>query len=225
MRARSVRVVLMAVVVLMALVIAVVPSFAQSGATGMNNWQTLAPGQQVEYRLQFKGSGSGPVTVMVGSNPTNAVGFKVYTDQAWASSGDPVGQGTVQKTTGGNPAATPSALYGDALVWQTNDPSGQLFHIQITNLTQANAQYWIDATGAGNGGLSMYNSAALSSASGASGTSTTTTNQTGTGTTTAQGPRTLPVTGGETSNLVVYMTAGLGLLAAGWLVSRKAVQR
>ena len=167
MRARSLRVVLMAVVVLLALVIAVVPTFAQSGTgssnmTGMGNWQNLGAGQSVEYRLQYKGSASGPVTVMVGGNPASAINFKVYTDQAWAAGDDPVGQGTVQNVSNATPEATAVPLNGGALVWQTDSKAGQLFHIQINNTSQAAAQYWIDATGAGNGGLSIYPAAAAS---------------------------------------------------------------
>ena len=59
MRAKSLRLVLMAVLVMIALVVAAVPSFAQSAGTGMNNWLTLQPGQSVEYRLNYLGSDSG----------------------------------------------------------------------------------------------------------------------------------------------------------------------
>jgi LPXTG-motif cell wall-anchored protein len=225
MRAKSLRVILMAVVVIVALVIAVVPSFAQSGTTsssktGVNNWQTLGVGQSVEYRLQYKG-GSGGVTVMVGAMPANSLNFKVYTDQAWLTGGDPVGQGTVQNKSSSNGTATPSPLNGGALVWQTNDPAGQLFHIQINNTSAAPTQYWIDATGGGNGGLYPYSAAATSS------TTTTTTGTTasaGTGTT-ATAPKTLPVTGSEDANLPVYFMAGMALIGAGWLATRKAMQR
>jgi LPXTG-motif cell wall-anchored protein len=232
MRAKSLRLVLMAVVVMIALLVAVVPSFAQSGSagsmTGMNNWQTLQPGQAVEYRLNFLGSDTGPVTVMVGSNPSTAISFNVYTDQAWSSSGDPIGKGTVQNTTNGNVGATPSPLFGSDLIWQTNGKAGGLYHIQITNTAQQAAQFWIDATGAGNGGLNAY-SAAAASATATTGITTTTratgtTATTGTTGTTAQGPKTLPVTG-DSSNLVVYLSAGLALIAAGWLATRKATQR
>jgi LPXTG-motif cell wall-anchored protein len=245
MRGKSLRVVLMAVVVMLALVIAVVPTFAQSSTgsnsnmTGMNNWLTLGPGQSVEYRLQYKGSGSGDVTVMVGGNPANAVNFKVYTDQQWLTSNpSAVGQGTVQQTVAGSAQATPTALYGSNLIWQTNDKNGQLFHIQINNTSGQSAQYWIDATGAGNGGLSQFSSANLQSASAApqsqTQTAMTTSGTTGTGTTattgagtstTAKAPTTLPVTGGENSNLLVYLASGLALLGAGWLATRKATQR
>ncbi len=234
MRAKSLRMVFVAVLVMMALVLAAVPTFAQSGSSnsmvGMNNWQTLQPGQSVEYRLNFLGSGSGKATVMVGSNPSGAINYNVYTDQAWKTSGDPIGKGTVQKTVFGNPGATASSLYSGDLIWQTNDPSGGVYHIQITNTSQQAAQYWIDATGAGNGGLSAFNAPAttLAMTSGANTGAATAagTTASASSTTTNQGPLTLPVTGGS-ANVVLYLGlgAGLALIAAGWLTTRKAAQR
>ena len=233
MRAKSLRLVLTAVVVMMALLVAVVPSFAQSGAsgagTGMNNWQTLQPGQQVEYRLNFLGSATGSVTVMVGSNPSNAVSFKVFTDQAWMTSGDAVGQGTVQKHTGSSSSdtaatATPSPLFGGDLIWATNNKAGGLYHIQVTNNSQQAAQFWIDASGAGNGGLSPFTFVSTNTTANTAAGTTAKTATTATTAKTAQGPLTLPVTG-DSANLVIYMGAGLALLAAGWLATRKATQR
>ena len=152
---------------------------------------------------------------MVGSNPNGAMKFDVFTDQEWINAGDPVGRGTVQQVSSTTTSSGTKDLFGGSLVWTTNDPNGELYHIQVTNTSGQAAQFWIDAAGAGNGGLSPYSAAtqtlASVSTSGAAGP-------------TQQGPQTLPVTGNG-SNLVVYLGAGLALIAAGWLTTRKATQR
>jgi LPXTG-motif cell wall-anchored protein len=243
MSAKSLRMVLVAVVVMTALVVAVVPSFAQSGTaggamTGMNNWRTLQPGQSVEYRLNFLGSGTGSATIMVAGNPTSAIRFDVYTDQQWMTASSstttitPVGRGTVQNITGGT-GANSTGLFNSDLIWVTNDRASGLYHIQVTNTSQQAAQFWIDTTGAGNGGLSPYPGVSLATTGTTATTATTNTTAT-TGTTaktgttattstTAQGPRTLPVTGGSSNLVVVLMGAGLALIAAGWLATRRKV--
>ncbi len=149
MGAKSVRMLVTGVAVLLALLVSVAPSLAQSTTSYS---QVLQPGQSVEYRLNYLGDNGG-VTVVVGSNPARKVSFNVYTDQAWMNGADPIGRGTVQNIRYGNPLATPSALYAGRLVWHTADKSGGLYHIQITNNSDQVVTVTISANGGGNGAL------------------------------------------------------------------------
>lgn len=213
--------------VMLILVLAVVPAYAQSGGNqqfmagraGMNNWQTLAPGQSVEWRFHYLGGSDSPTgTIELAMDPANSVRFDVFTEQQWVSaSTDHVGAGTVQTRSDKN-GKDVIQNNGD-LFWQVSTPDGQTFHIQVVNTTQQTVRYWINSSGAGNGGLAMYsapmapaNRPQLALASPAT-----------RGAPTASGggaaPLTLPVTGG--SELSLLLGAGLTLIAGGWLARRR----
>jgi hypothetical protein len=113
--------------------------------TGIGNWQTLN-GQPQEFDFSYIG-GNLPARINVGANPSNSVAFNVYTDKQWqglaAGNTDivPVGKGTPNSDEPGN------------LFWQAQSDVGDHFHVQVFQLTPEPAQFWIQVTGSGAGGL------------------------------------------------------------------------
>jgi hypothetical protein len=152
--------VLVAIMVLglvVAPVSATVPSQAAGGASGgIYNWYVLAPGESAEWVLHYPGNDASAL-VGFGVDPANTIEVKVYDDWQWRAVGagdtsvDPIGRGT-QGTMGqwgtNNEIATAGNLF-----WEANAKAPVVFHIQVTNVSQQPAQYWIAQTGPGAGEL------------------------------------------------------------------------
>lgn len=228
MRGQSFRVLGLAIAVLMGLVFAVVPAFAQSGTGGGQGvWYTLAPGQSQEWIFQYTGNKDRAVVELASNGAHNGqdVLFKVYTDQQWRSLASdstvtPIGAGTVGKKTDTNGTVT-YQNNGD-LLWETGSTEGQTFHIQVYSTVNQPVQYWISATGAGIGFFGPAQGVQLVTAFPGNQTSNQQQMaqvQPAQGTTQGRAPRTLPVTGA--SDLSVLFAAGLALIASGWVLSRK----
>jgi hypothetical protein len=239
MHGKSFRIVgLILAIMLVALV--VVPASASpvlqsggNGVAGVNSWQTLQPGTTQEWILTYTGDNEN-ANIELGMNPGSSVGFNVFTDQQWKNVdlSEPVGQGTIRKTTDTSIDEKVVANNGD-LFWSTSSSGGsQVYHIQVYPRTQQPAQYWINAFGPGVGTLTAYNSNATNTnlqgqlvqtgaAGQANGTTTAPTiqNTSGTNTQNLGAPRTLPVTGGM--DLVWLLGAALMLIAAGLLTHRR----
>ena len=226
-------------VMIMVFALAAVPAFAaspaQQGTPGMNNWYSIAAGQSQEWIFHYTGNDDRAV-IELASDPANAVGFNVYTDQQWTSlSSDstlvPTGRGTQTTHTDSNGDKT--VLNNGDLFWETGASSGNTYHIQVINASSQTVRYWINASGPGDGGLapfSMPNQVQMAQTQTNRGTTTSPSvsasamAQARTSTTgNLQGPRTLPVTGGA-SDLVIWLFGiGLVLISAGWMARRRAM--
>jgi LPXTG-motif cell wall-anchored protein len=235
-------------VAFMVLVLAAVPAYAASPAQGgMNNWYTLAPGQSQEWIFHYTGNDD-KATIELASDPANSVGFRVYTNQQWSSLASdstivPVGQGT--QTTSKDDNGNITTLNNGDLFWVAGSRNGDTYHVQVYSRSGQAVRYWINATGAGNGGLAPFNqnnqvqlaqtqtNPGAQTTQSAQATQGTQPNQTGTSGALAQGqttttpgqtgPRTLPVTGGESNALIWLFGIGLVLISAGWMARRRAL--
>jgi len=148
---------IMALALMVAPVSATVPSQAAGGASGgIYNWYELAPGEPAEWVLHYPGNDA-PALVAFGVDPANAIEVKVYDDWQWRAVGagdlsvEPIGrgtQGTVGQWDTNNEIATAGNLF-----WEANAKAPVVFHIQVTNVSQQPARYWIAQTGPGSGEL------------------------------------------------------------------------
>ncbi len=213
-----------------------------NGQAGMNNWQTLQPGQTVEWIFNYTGN-TDNANVELSMNPANSVGFNVFSDNQWTT-GDtatPLGKGTQRTTKDTSTGQNIISNNGD-LFWSTSSSGGsQRFHIVVFSTSQQPAQYWINATGPGAGSLTAFNASAsntslqgqsaqgTSSNAGASTSASTSRSTTGARSTTrsgtsnagaSQAPRTLPRTGGS-DLAVLFAAAAAALIAGGWLARRR----
>jgi hypothetical protein len=225
---------------------AAVPPQQSGGAPGgLYNWYELPAGQSAEWIFNYTGSNNAAL-VAFGEDPANSIAVKVYDDGQWKSLGEgnrsikPVGQGTP-----GTAGAWPNnqdLIKAGQLFWEAGARPAVTFHIQVNNTTQAPARYWIASAGPGAGGLTpnfLVTSAATAAATaGAAPTSQAAGTQgqgsaaapaagaqATTGRTAAQGappPETLPVSGAD--GLLPVLAAGLGSLAIGWQLRRRAAR-
>jgi LPXTG-motif cell wall-anchored protein len=225
MNGKSVRIAGLMLAVMMVLVLAVVPAYAASSAqASMPAWNTLAPGQTVEWDFAYTGNANGSAMVLLGMNPANSVGFNVYTDSQWRALSDPtqtvnpIGKGT--QTMFSHHDGTVDILYNGDLTWGTDQVPGETFHIQVYSTSQQPAQYSFTQSGAGAGGLVPFVQMAMTQPPAAA-QPIAVAQATGTkASPVQQGPLTLPVTGG--SELIwLFGAAGVALLAAGWLARRR----
>ncbi len=130
----------------------------QAGAPGLNNWQELAPGQTVEWLFQYNGNDDSAL-IALGADPAGSIGVKVYDEGQWRhlTAGDtsvqPAGRGTPGTL---NPWLTNQDLISNGkLFWEAKAHPAIKFHIQVSNLIQDPALYWIAAAGPGAGSLTL----------------------------------------------------------------------
>lgn len=168
MRGKSLRAAAIILAVMLVLVLAVVPAYAQSGTVtnnqgsngfGTNVWHTLQAGQHDEWVLLYTGGDNTTATVELGTDSNNAVKFDVYTDQQWVSRASdstiiPVGRGT-QTTSRNTEDNTVTMLNNGDLTWQIHNTAGNKFHFDVYSTSNQAVRYWINVTGDANGGFSL----------------------------------------------------------------------
>jgi len=148
---------IIALVLVMVPVSATVASTAAGGASGgIYNWYTLAPGEPAEWVLHYPGNNA-PALVGFVVDPPNTIEVKVYDDWQWRAvgAGDrtvvPIGrgtQGTIEKWDTNNEIRKAGNLF-----WEARSKVPVVYHIQVINISQQPARYWIAQTGPGSGEL------------------------------------------------------------------------
>ena len=210
------------------------PSQQAGPVGGIYNWYALAPGQSVEWILNYPGHGDAAL-IAFGIDPANAITINVYTDEQWRSLGagvwpvEPVGRGTPGTIDVWND--NQDLIKSGSLFWEAATWPEVIFHIQMTNASQGEARYWIAQGGPGAGQLAPYAPIAPVSAPAPTGAPAPAApasavppqpqpaapaGQSSTGAASASGalpPQTLPVTGAV---VLAPLVAGLALAAAGW---------
>ena len=207
--------------VALGLAVAVLSAAPPAGAAGLrqaggvDNWYVLEAGQSAEWLFQYPGNE--PALLAFGIDPAGAIRVDVYTDEQWRAIGggtwpvEPVGRGTTG-TLLGWPNEQALLDSGD-LFWEAMAPKAVLYHIQLTNATQAAARYWITQAGPGAGQLAPYAPPVAANPAPAAATATprpavAPPSQPAAG---GQAPVTLPETGGPATQRAASMAGRLRL--------------
>ena len=211
---------------------AAVPAQQAGPVGGIYNWYALAPGQSVEWILNYPGHGDAAL-IAFGIDPANTITIDVYTDEQWRSLGagiwpvEPVGRGTPGTIDAWSDSQ--DLIKGGSLFWEAVAWPEVVFHIQMTNASQGEARYWIAQSGPGAGQLAPYAPITPLSAPAPAGAPVqpqpaAPAGQISPGAAPASDappPQTLPVTGAAALG---PLAAGLVLAAAGWRLRSAAIR-